>query len=112
VLAWLKQAHPEGQSALAADPIFRARHRLTFMTGVKTNDDYLIYDEIIDAYLTANRPIDALKMAIVYGELMRGETIAFQDRYAFSMGTQRQRIIQLMRAAGLVSRTGFLEAAK
>jgi hypothetical protein len=108
-LLWLQQARPEQAGAAADDPLFRARHRLTFAYGVEANDDYLIYDEAVEAYVRQGRAVDGIRLAMAYGELMMSETTPFRERCGFTLEGHRQRLLRLYRAAGLESRTRFLE---
>lgn len=110
-LVWLQQARPGQAATVASDPLFQARERLTFAYGVTTNDDYLIYDEAIERYIQQGQAVNAVKLALTYGELMEGETTPFQERYGFTIPGHRQRLLRLFRAANLESRTRFLEAS-
>jgi hypothetical protein len=108
-LLWLQQARPEQAGAAADDPLFQARHLLTFAYGVTANDDYLVYDEAVEAYVRQGRTVDAIRLGMLYGELMMCETTPFRDRYGFTPEGHRQRLLRLFRSAGLESRTRFLE---
>lgn len=108
-LHWLQQTRPEHANAVADDPLFQARENLTFAHGVTTNDDYHIYDQAIEAYVEQGRALDAVRLAMTYGELMTGETISFQERYGFTAEGFRQRLVRLFRAAKIESRLAFLE---
>ena len=108
-LYWIQQVPSEYSPAVADDPLFLARHRLTFASGVATNDDYLVYDDVIEGYVQRGRTIEAIKLAIVYGELMADETRSFRERSGFSLGDHRQRLLRLFREANLPSRARFLE---
>lgn len=108
-LLWLQQARPDHAASVADDPLFRARNRLTFAHGVTTNDDFRIYDEAMEAYVEQGRAIDAVRLAMVYGELMMSEATPFRERYGFTSEAYRQRLIQLFRAAKLHERSKFLE---
>ena len=54
-LHWLQQAREEQAAAVRDDPLFQARQRLTFASGVPANDDHRIYDEAIDVYVEQGR---------------------------------------------------------
>ncbi len=108
-LDWLQQARAEHLASVADDPLFLARHRLTFASGVAINDDYLVYDDVIEGYVQKGRMTEAIKLAMVYGELMTHETISFQERSGFSLGDHRQSLLRLFREANLASRAQFLE---
>ena len=100
-LLWLQQARPEQAGAAADDPLFQARHLLTFAYGVTANDDYLVYDEAVEAYVRQGRTVDAIRLGMLYGELMMCETTPFRDRYGFKPEGHRQRLLRLFRSAGL-----------
>jgi tetratricopeptide (TPR) repeat protein len=108
-LMWLQQARPEQSAGVADDPLYQARGKLTFAHGVPTDDDYRIYDDAIEAYLQQGRGVDAVRLAMTYGELMMRETTPFRERYGFTAEGYRQRLVQLFRAANLGSRVAFLE---
>lgn len=107
-LYWLRQTR-SAEGVDGEDPLFIARERLTFAAGVTTNDDYLIYDEAIDAYVRQGRPLEAVKLAMRSSELMRCETTPFQERYGFTMERQRAQRVQVFKAAGLESRVRLVE---
>lgn len=66
------------------DPLFLRRSELTFATGVKFNDDFLIYEEVIAAYYEQGDPVKGLRLRVLVGELMFSETTSFWERYAWS----------------------------
>jgi hypothetical protein len=108
-LLWLQKTRPEQAGSVADDPLFRERNRLTFAYGVTTNDDFLIYDEAVEAYVEQGRAVDAIRLVMVYGELMMRETTPFRERYQFTPAAYRQRLLRLFRAAKLEERISFLE---
>jgi hypothetical protein len=85
ILNWLsrqKSCPPEFES----DPIWKARHTLRFQFGgAKTNDDYPILLEAINAYIEAGRAVEACSLIQAYGELMHTETVSFQERSGFGV---------------------------
>lgn len=107
-LYWLRQARPDEASELADHPLFAARGRLTFASGVTTNDDYPILDESIGMLIDSGRALDAVRLAMLYGELMGTETVSFKERYAFTEETQKARLLRTFVAAGLDERAELL----
>jgi hypothetical protein len=108
-LHWLQQARSDPTGLVADDPLFRARQRLTFASGVTANDDYLVYDEVIDAYMKNGRAVEAIQLAMRVGELMMGETTPFRERYGFTHARHRHRLRDLLRAASLNDRARLLD---
>lgn len=106
---WLQQTRSAPSHEIADDPLFQARGRLTFASGVTTNDDYLVYDEVIDAYVRLGRTIEAIQLGMRYGELMMGETTPFRERYCFTTARHRIRLRQLFHAANLADRSKLVE---
>lgn len=107
-LYWIQRTKPSAAGEHAADPLYQARDRLTFATGVKENDDYKVYGELIDAYIARGEPIEAVGLAMVYNELMAGETGSFRERQAETEATQRARLMKTFQAAGLTARAEWL----
>jgi hypothetical protein len=94
------------------DVLWRERRRLTFQTGVKQNDDFRLYEEAIEAYLTAGAGTRAVWLRMLVGELMSLETISFQERYGWTP-TQHQADLQRdLLQAGLAARVPALGAAR
>ena len=107
-LDWIQRTKPTAAGEHADDPLYQARDRLTFATGVKENDDYKVYGELIDAYIARGEPIEAVGLAMVYNELMVGETVSFREREADTETTQRARLMKTLQAAGLTPRAEWL----
>lgn len=107
-LTWLKQARVENVPTSAMDPFFQVRDRLTFATGVKTIDDFTLYDQVIDEYVACGKPLEAIRLLMLFGELMHCETISFRERSGFSYATYRDRLLRLFRAFA-PQRARFLE---
>jgi hypothetical protein len=105
----LQQARSDPSGLVANDPLFQARERLTFASGVTTNDDYLIYDEAVEAYMAQGKHVDGIQLAIRYGELMMGETTPFRERYSFTPIRHRARLRDLLQRAGFDQRARLLE---
>jgi len=70
------------------DPLFRRRRDLTFATGVKYNDDFLVYEEIINELHEAGQHVRGIRLRVLVGELMNAETTAFWDRYGWTPAAQ------------------------
>lgn len=110
-LHWLQQAKPTDADDFESDPLFRERHRLTFATGVATNDDFLIYQDAVAEYLTLGQPLIAVRLTMLYGELMAAEVTPFQERCGFTFDGHRDRLAKLFEDAGLTERLAFLQTS-
>jgi tetratricopeptide (TPR) repeat protein len=85
IAAWLarQSACPP---ALASDPIWLHRERLTLkFGGTKENSQYEILSDAIQRYLDQCAFIPALTLMQTYAELMSDQTISFRERYAFNV---------------------------
>ncbi|WP_272537182.1 MULTISPECIES: tetratricopeptide repeat-containing protein, partial [unclassified Providencia] len=84
VLYFLKQGMDF--SELSSDPVIQKVTSggldLNF-GGTKTNHNYPMMKECIDAYFSLNQPVTALKLYQNYAFSMYTETSAFQERYDF-----------------------------
>ncbi len=96
-LLWLQQTKAEDAPTAAADPLFHVRDRLSFATGVKTNDDFALYDRVIDEYVASGRTLDAIRLVMLVGELMNSETVSFRERAGFTSPEYRDRLRRLFR---------------
>jgi len=74
------------------DPLFQRRRDLTFATGVKFNDDFVIYEEVIAAYFEQGDPARGVRLRVLVGELMSAETTSFWERYDWSPEVQTERL--------------------
>ena len=92
--------HPE----LLDDPLWAQRQRLTFATGVKHNDDFIVYEEAIATYLNQGKGIRAVRLRMLVGELMWFETVSFRERYNYTFERHRQLLRDEMEQAGLTAR--------
>jgi len=108
-LHWLRQTKPADAQAIANDPLFQAREKLTFATGVTTNDDFRIYEQAMEEYVGRNQAPDALRLAMLYGELMMCEATPFRERNGFTKESHQQRLLRLCQSAGLERRARILE---
>jgi hypothetical protein len=107
-LMWLQQVRGEQASELADDPLFQARSQLSFATGVKTNDDFAIYESAVDGYVEQGRFGEAIRLTMLYGELMTSETTSFRERCGFTLHGFRGRLLRLFNAANLGARAQLL----
>ena len=89
---------------LASDPLWSQRQQLTFATGVKRNNDFNIYEEAVSEYLRQGKGALAVRLRVLVGELMWGETISFRERYGYSMEKHRQLLRSEIEQAGLMAR--------
>jgi len=74
------------------DPLFRRRRDLTFATGVKYNDDFLVYEEIINELHEAGQHVRGIRLRVLVGELMNAETTAFWERYGWTPAAQAEAL--------------------
>jgi len=107
-LMWLQKARPEEIGPVAADPLFQVRDRLTFATGVKTIDDFSLYDQVIEEYVARGQVLDAIRLLMLVGELMNCETVSFRERFDFTLPKFRERLLRLFRI-GPAGRAEFLQ---
>ena len=100
----LKRLHDEDHPELQSDPLWSQRQQLTLATGVKRNDDFNIYEEAIVEYLRQGQGVLAVRLRVLIGELMWGETISFRERYGYTMEKHRQLLRSEIEQAGLTDR--------
>jgi tetratricopeptide (TPR) repeat protein len=103
-LHWLQRYRDDEFPHLADDPLWQARHRITFKTGVTHNDDYLIYRDAIAWYMNAGKFFEGITLRLTYAALMQGETHPFQERYGFTMSGHLQQLKADFLRAGLEER--------
>jgi len=84
-LGWLQRMRDK-EYPECDDPYWLRRNEISLTTGVKRNDTFLVYYEIIDAYRAQGRHLRAVKMRIRTNELFSGETVSFRDRYGWTEG--------------------------
>lgn len=70
------------------DPLFRRRKELSFATGTKRNDDFLLYEEIITELHDVGEHVRAVLLRMVRGELIHAETTSLWERYGWSLEAQ------------------------
>jgi hypothetical protein len=95
----------------ADDPLWRRRGQLTMATGVKRNDDFVLYEEIIAEYLQLQRGDLAVRLRLAVGELISAETISFADRYGYSKAEHFTRLERELRRAGYLERADSVAMA-
>ncbi|HEV2238014.1 MAG TPA: tetratricopeptide repeat protein [Ktedonobacterales bacterium] len=93
------------------DPLWRERQRLTFQTGVTSNDDFHIYDQAIEDYHLAGSGTRAVWLRMLIGELMSMETRTFQERYGWTPAKYLQDVRNDLLRAGFSSRVTALGLA-
>lgn len=95
---WLSQQET-GPPDLQDDPIWKRRKALAKPPtgGSMHNDVYPALMAALDEYEGRGEIIPALVLLQSYGELMRLETTAFQDRYGFSLRWLQERRVALER---------------
>ena len=88
--SWLSRLSA-GPDDVQEDPIWKNRSRLTWkFGGVKHNDNYDVMLAAIQEYLNASAFVPAMTLMQTYQELMRRETISFQERYGFEVEKFRE----------------------
>jgi len=100
----VKRLKDEDYPELSADPLWSQRHKLTFATGVKHNDDFDIYEEAVAEYLRQGKGVLAVRLRTLVGELMWSETVSFRERYGYTLAEHRRRLRAEIEQAGLTLR--------
>jgi hypothetical protein len=100
-LEWLKRLPIEG-----TDPLLRHRDRLSFTEAAA--GDYAVYDEAIEEYHAQGLSVRALRLRVLYGELIAAETENFRQRSNFSWQKYWDRLRDDCRRAGLDARIDAL----
>lgn len=100
----VKRLRDEDHPELQSDPLWSQRQQLTFATGVKRNDDFNIYEEAVAEYLRQGKGVLAVRLRVLIGDLMWGETVSFRERYDYTMEKHRQRLRSEIEQAGLKDR--------
>lgn len=103
LLHWLQRL---GEDACGSckDPLWRRRHELTYVEGVKENDDYRVLEELIDEYHRAGMGVRAVRLRILTGEMMGRETVSFRERYNWTDAKYRSLLKTDLERAGLHAR--------
>ena len=100
----VKRLRDEDYPELLDDPLWAQRQRLTLVTGVKRNDDLLVYEKAIATYLSQGKGILAVRLRMLVGELMWSETVSFRERYNYTFERHRQLLRDEIERAGLTAR--------
>ena len=101
--AWLRRT-PDAALPGCVDPIWLHRHRLTLAEAVRWNDDYLVYEEAIEAYHELGLGVRAVRLRILVGELMGLETVSFRERYRWSFEFHAEKLRRDLERASLPPR--------
>lgn len=110
VLNWLQRLRDDNYPELVDNPIWVNRHKLRFEMYVKRNNDFDIYEEAIEEYLTKNHGKKAVRLRMLVGELMNIETQAFRDRYKYSDEKHNELLANNLKRAGLEIRIPSIRA--
>ena len=102
-LRWLRE-YGDHELPDCTDPIWKVRHQLTFVSGVKRNDDYLLYAEAIEEYHRQGRGDRAIRLRLLVADDMCAETVSFQERYGWSFKRHREQLLDDYRRAGCEER--------
>jgi hypothetical protein len=104
VMRWL-QAQELCPDDVAPDPLWINRCRLSGQYGgIKENEDYLVFNEVIQGYVQMGRTWDAIVLSMTYAELMHSETVSFRERYGFDIEQYHPNLRKLIRQLGGKSR--------
>jgi hypothetical protein len=106
-LSWFKRLPHDGDAA-GADPLWLRRDRLTFAEGVRDHGDYEVYAEAIEQYHEQGLSIRAVRLRVLYGELMGRETVSFRERKSFTWDEYRADVRRDFELAGLHDRLDAL----
>jgi hypothetical protein len=103
LLHWLQRLGDDACSA-CDDPLWRRRHDLTFVDGVKEKDDYRVFEELAEEYHRLGMGVRAVRLRILTGELMGHETVSFRERYGWTDEKYQSLLKADLRRAGLHQR--------
>lgn len=106
-LTWLKSIGREKFSKIN-DPLLSKIGELSFNFHEKFNNDFMLYDSIIEKYFEMGEYRKAISLRILTGELMHIETTAFQERYSWSYDIFFQKLKAELQLAGYLSRSKIL----
>lgn len=102
-LGWLQRL-PDSADPGNTDPVWLRRGRLAFAEGTRENGDYDVLAECIAAYHEQGLHLRAVRLRVVFGEMMDGETGSFRERAGFTMPGHWAALRDDLRRAGLDSR--------
>jgi hypothetical protein len=109
-MRWLQQM-PDEAVVAPEDPLWEHRRSLTLATGVKRNDDFLLYEELIAEYLVRGMGECAVALRQAVDEMYQGETVSFRERYGYSDDEFFRRSAAEMEAAGLHQRAEAIRSS-
>lgn len=110
-LTWLKSLKKEKISEIN-DPLLSKIDELSFNIYEKFNNDFALYDSIIEKYFEMGEYRKAISLRILTGELMHIETTAFQERYSWSYESFFRKLKVELELAGYISRSEILSHGK
>jgi hypothetical protein len=90
------------------DPFLAVADELTVAEGVSENADYRHYRALIDDFRQLGRLVDAVRVWLLFGELMRYETVSFADREGYTEEAYGSHLQELLEGAGLTERAALL----
>jgi hypothetical protein len=103
LLHWLQRmndrAHPD-----CTDPLWKRRAELTFAEVIYANDDYRVFEELIEDYHRLGMGVRAVRLRVLTGELMGHETVSFRERANWTGATFRSQLKADLERAGLHGR--------
>ncbi|HYR11420.1 MAG TPA: hypothetical protein VEQ60_26800 [Longimicrobium sp.] len=102
-LGWLQRL-PDSADPENPDPVWRRRGELTFAEGVREHRDHEVFAECIQAYHDQGLHLRAVRLRVVLGEMMEGETISFRERAGFTWPAHWAALRDDLRSAGLDAR--------
>jgi len=103
LLNWLQRLGDDAGAA-SDDPLWKRRHELTFVEGVKEKDDYRVFEALIEEYHRLDRGVRAVRLRILTGELIGRETVSFRERQNWTDEKWRSLLRSDLQRAGLHQR--------
>ena len=100
LLNWL-QRMPDDAYPDCVDPLWQRRSQLTFAEAVKENDDYRVFEQLLNEYHRIGMGVRAVRLRLLTGELMGHETVSFRERYAWTGEKFRSLLTADLERAGL-----------
>jgi tetratricopeptide (TPR) repeat protein len=98
-LQWIKSMNDNIRS-LVSDPFLNFVDSLTFKSGEKFNDDFTIYEQLIEQYIQIGEFRKALSLRVLAAELITIETTAFQERYNWNYDTFFDKLRSQLKISG------------
>lgn len=109
-LGWLQRL-PDSADPGNRDPVWLRRGRLAFVQGGRENGDYEVLSECIAAYHEQGLHLRAVRLRIVYGEMIAEETLSFRERAGFTWPAHWSALRDDLRRAGLDARLPAVPAS-